>query len=110
VAAPPPPPQIEAARAQLHEEPEGCRIDLLAERAGLDRTQFARLFRRHFGMPPSLYRAKRMTAKATRALLTDSPTIADAAFSAGFADHSHYTKTLRRFTGMSPHQLRTALA
>jgi AraC-like DNA-binding protein len=103
------PPALRRAREQIHEQPDECRIDALAAGAGFERTHFAQLFRRHFGLPPSLYRAKRMTAKATRALLTESRTIADAAFAAGFADHSHFTKTLRRFTGMSPQQLRSAL-
>ena len=101
---------LQRARQHLHDEPDECRIDALAHAAGLERTRFAQLFRRHFGLPPSLYRAKRMTAKATRALLTESRTIADAAFAAGFADHSHFTKTLRRFTGLSPQQLRSALS
>jgi len=104
------PAALQRARERLHEQPEDCRIDSLAANAGLERTHFAQLFRRQFGLPPSLYRAKRMTAKATRALLTESSTIADAAFAAGFADHSHFTKSLRRFTGMSPQQLRSALS
>jgi AraC family transcriptional regulator len=103
------PSELQRAFQRLHEEPEQCRIDALARNAGFERTHFTHLFRRHFGTPPSVYRAKRMTAKATGALLSGrSPTIADAAFAAGFADHSHYTKTLRRFTGFTPLQLRAA--
>jgi AraC family transcriptional regulator len=105
------PPELEAARERLHDEPEGCRIDVVASDSGFERTFFAHLFRRHFGAPPSVYRARRMTAKATRALLSDpGATVADAAFAAGFADHSHYTKTLRRFTGLTPRKLRSALS
>lgn len=105
-----PPRALVMAREQLQDEPERCRIDALSENLGIERTHFARLFRRHFGVPPSLYRARQMTAKATRALLGESRTIADAAFAAGFADHSHYTRTLRRFTGLSPQRLRALLS
>jgi AraC family transcriptional regulator len=103
------PQALEIAREQLHDEPEDCRIEAIADRAGFERTHFAHLFRRHFGLPPSLYRARQMTAKATRSLLDDATSVADAAFAGGFADHSHYTKTLRRFTGLSPRQLRATL-
>ena len=37
---------------------------------GIERTMFARLFRSHFGLPPSMYRAKQMATKATRTLLS----------------------------------------
>jgi AraC family transcriptional regulator len=103
------PKRLIAARAQLHEQPEHCRIDTIADDAGFERTHFARLFRAHFGVPPSVYRAQRMTAKATKVMLTEHRRIADAAFAAGFADHSHFTRTLRRLTGMSPSEVRAAL-
>jgi len=104
-----PPRALALARERLHEEPEQCRIDSLAKHAGFDRTTFARMFRRHFGIPPSIYRARRMTAVATRALLTERCSVADAAFAGGFADHSHYTRSVRRFAGVTPKQLRELL-
>jgi len=50
-----------------------------------------------------------MTAVATRALLTERCSVADAAFAGGFADHSHYTRSVRRFAGVTPKQLRELL-
>ena len=81
-----------------------------ARAAGVDRTRLARLFRRHYGVPPSVYRLRCMAAKAISASLAGGGSIADAAYAAGFADQSHLARTVTSLVGIPLNRLRALIA
>jgi AraC family transcriptional regulator len=105
-----PPPWLERIRQEMRDAGEPARIADSASAAGIDRTQFSRLFRRHYGVPPSVYRLRCMAAKAISAALASEYTIADTAHAAGFADQSHLSRTVRSLVGIPLNRLRALLA
>lgn len=83
-------------------------VDLaaLAARAGVSQSQLERRFRQLLGASPGEY-VLRVRINASRTLLESTDrTIADIALSAGFYDHSHFTRTFRRLMSCSPKQYR----
>jgi AraC-like DNA-binding protein len=86
----------------------GDALDLagLAALAGVSQSQLERRFRQLLGTSPGEY-LLRVRINASRSLLeTTDRTIADIALSAGFYDHSHFTRTFRRLMSCSPKQYR----
>lgn len=99
-----PPRWLTRAREQLSNEPAGTRIDALAHTAGVHRAHFARAFQHWFGIPPSSFRRRAMLNVAISAIAAGR-NIADAAHSAGFADQSHFCRTMRSTLGATPRRL-----
>lgn len=99
-----PPPWLMRAREQLSSDPAGTRIDALARVAGVHRAHFARAFQHWFGIPPSLFRRGAMLNLAIAAIASGQ-SIAAAAHSAGFADQSHFCRSMRSTLGATPGRL-----
>lgn len=78
----------------------------LARQAGLSPSRFARLIRRVFGVTPSQYIAKVRISAASRMLRETNRTVAQIAQACGFYDHSAFTRSFRRLTGLTPLQAR----
>jgi AraC-like DNA-binding protein len=99
----------EVAR-QLLEDCEGIdRIGDLSTRLGVSRFQLIRAFKDRYGLTPEDYR-RQLRVERARALMRSPRTLADIAFSAGFADQSHMTREFRRLTGLSPGAYRQAIS
>ena len=73
----------------------------LEEVGGLDRYTLARAFRAMLGTSPHRYLVMRRLDHAKR-MLAAGDSLADAAFEAGFADQSHFTRHFRSAFGMTP--------
>ena len=99
-----PPSWLMRAREQLSNDPAGTRIDALARAAGVHRAHFARAFQHWFGIPPSLFRRGAMLNLAIAAIASGQ-SIAGAAHSAGFADQSHFCRSMRGTIGATPRRL-----
>lgn len=99
-----PPQWLIRAREQLADEPAGTRIDALARAVGVHRAHFSRAFQHWFGIPPSLFRRRAMLSVAIAAVAAGQ-SIAGAAQSAGFADQSHFCRSMRSTIGATPHRL-----
>lgn len=76
----------------------------LASAACISRFHFARLFRATTGTSPMSYvrDARIAAAKVLLAQRSRSLSISDVAVRLGFFDHSHFTRTFRRLTGVAP--------
>jgi len=74
--------------------------------AGLGRYELARHFRQLLGTSPYRYLTMRRLDHV-RSSIRDGGTLADAAFSAGFADQSHMTRQFRQAYGLSPGRWRS---
>lgn len=68
---------------------------------GLDRYTLARQFRRLLGTSPHRYLVMRRLDRA-KTLLACGGGLAEAAFAAGFADQSHFTRHFKKAFGMTP--------
>ncbi len=102
-------PWLRQVREMLSEEPEMCDLASAANDAGVHPVHLSRAFKKTYGLPPSLYRAQVRMACGVREIL-DGASLADASLSAGFADQSHFTRTLRREMGLSPKRLQRLFA
>jgi AraC family transcriptional regulator len=106
-----PPQWLERVREFLRQnfaEPPG--LDELARAAGVHPTHLARVFRQFERCTVGDYvREVRIDYARTRILSTDEPLV-DIAFAAGFADQTHFTRSFKRITGMTPGEFRRIFA
>lgn len=94
----------------LDARPDGGRIDDLARELGLHRVHLSRCFTETYGLAPSLYRARVMTARALTQALRERDGLAAVAADAGFADQSHMARTSRRQIGVPLSRVRELFA
>ncbi len=74
----------------------------LAAQLKLSSSHFSHVFKQTFGITPLAYVArKRIEAAREMMLATDQP-LTQIAHAHGFCDQSHFTRTFRRETGLSP--------
>lgn len=97
-----------AARQYLDDLPEGgTHLAQLENITGCDRWNLCRDFRRVFGTSPYRYLQHRRIAHAKN-LIRAGESFAEAAYAAGFADQSHFTRIFRNFVGLTPASWRSS--
>jgi AraC family transcriptional regulator len=100
---------LRRVRATLHERfRENLSPTDLASEAGTHPVHLAAAFRRHFGCSPGEYVRKCRVEYAVSRLAAIDVSLADLAADAGFADQSHFTRTFRHLTGLTPAAFRRA--
>ncbi len=94
--------RVEAVCHALATE-DACRIDpaTLAQRLGVSREHFHRLFRAAVGMTPVHYARLARIARA-KVLLREGQAAAEVAVQCGFADQAHFSRWFRRCFGVTP--------
>jgi len=96
---------VEIISARFHQPLE---VKKLAAEAGLSVSQLNRRFRARYQMSPSEYLQRVRVHEACRLLVTSHRSVADIAHDTGFYDQAHFSRTFRRWRGMSPSQFRKA--
>ncbi|QKS01976.1 helix-turn-helix transcriptional regulator [Sphingomonas sp. CL5.1] len=81
---------------------ENISLDELARIAGTSPFQFSRRFKVDFGIAPYRYVIRARVAKAQEMLRRRKVPHKVIAFECGFSDQSHFCRTFRRITGVSP--------
>lgn len=84
-------------------------LGLLAQEVGVHPVHFAVVFRRYYGCSLGEYSRRRRLDEARRRLADNGTSLSRIALDLGFADQSHFTRTFKRFTGMTPQRYRTLL-
>lgn len=93
---------IARAKMMLDDAPAKDRtLDDLAREAGLGKFQLLRGFAKVTGLTPHAYLMQRRTDMARR-MIRQGTSLADAAFSSGFADQSHMTRMFASKYGVTP--------
>ena len=77
----------------------------IARRCGVSSAHASRTLLASHGMPPQQLRRELRWRRALRQLRGDAA-LADIAADTGFADQSHFNRTVRAFTGLTPSSLR----
>ena len=106
-----PPPWLSRILDKLKTE-HCCRLTLeeLAREAGVHPVHLSRVFRRCTGEGISEHVHRLRVRSACERMLAPEASLADVGFSTGFADQSHFTRSFRKITGMTPAAFRAILA
>ena len=96
-------PAIDYVHTHLHED---LSLVQIAKVINISPTYFASLFKCTMGISPHQYVIKQRVYGAKLLLLTTDLPIADIAFQVGFSSQSHLNQQFKRFTGMTPKQVR----
>jgi AraC family transcriptional regulator len=81
---------------------ENLTHEVVAEAVGIHPVHLARAFRQHGGCTLGAYVRQLRVEFAARQLVTTEQPLAGIALDAGFSDQSHFTRTFKRQTGMTP--------
>jgi AraC family transcriptional regulator len=81
----------------------------LAGELGVHPTYLARMFRKHYGWTMAERVRELRLAYAMKQLAESERPLADVAAAAGFYDQSHLNRVVKRFTGLTPAQLRMSV-
>lgn len=104
-AAPPPSAEVLRAYARLAATHGAAQIERLADEVGWSRRHLATRFRREVGASPKTV-ARILRFERAVELLRSGSSLADAAFSTGYADQPHFKREFRALMGMSPTEFR----
>lgn len=83
-------------------------LETLAQQAQVHPVYLAREFRRHFHCTVGEYVRRLRIEHACQQITTSQQSLADIAQTAGFYDQSHFSRTFKRITGMTPAGFRAA--
>lgn len=94
--------------ACLETDIENLNLEELAHRMEMSRFALIRLFKQYFGQTPHAYQLNMKINKA-RQLLNAGYDIAQLAYELAFTDQSHFQRSFKQHTGVTPKQYKTSL-
>lgn len=83
-------------------------LEDLAKQANMSRFALIRLFKKHFGLAPHAYQIN-LRMNQARKLLCAGYSLADVAFTLGFCDQSHFHRSFKAYTGVTPKQYQQSI-
>lgn len=89
----------------IHLSQQFLSLEQLAEFAHMSRYAIIRLFKNNLGMTPHVYQLN-LKINQARELLKQGQDIVFVAHDLGFVDQSHFHRTFKQFTGVTPKQYR----
>jgi two-component system response regulator YesN len=84
-------------------------LEEVADQLGLNASYFSQLFKQMTGETFVQYRIRKRMDKAKKLLELPHYRIIDISYEVGYADHPHFTKTFKKYTGLSPSEYRDKL-
>ena len=81
-------------------------IEQLAEKAGMSKDHFIRVFKHQTGETPNAYITKRKLEKAELTLVTTNMAVNRIADCLGYDDYSYFNRIFKKNSGMTPQQYR----
>jgi AraC family transcriptional regulator len=105
-----PPRWLEQAREMLQAHfSEPITLSFVSEAVGVHPVHLSREFHKHFGVTLGEYTRRLRIERACVSISTTELPLAKIAVLAGFADQSHFGRTFKHFTGMTPAQYRQSM-
>ena len=103
------PAQLELITAAIDEKiGEPISVTMLSSVVGLSRSYFLHAFRRSVGRTPHAHIVRLRLERAMLLMRHTQRSLSDVALAVGFADQSHFCRTFRRLTGVTPAHWRGA--
>ena len=87
---------------------ETIELGVLAEKSGLSKDHFIRLFKKETGDTPLKYIIRKKIEKAQLILVTDDMSIKNVALNLAFEDYSYFNRLFKKITGVTPQEYRTS--
>jgi AraC-like DNA-binding protein len=87
---------------------EPISVSMLSSAVGLSRSYFSHAFRTSVGQPPHAHVLRLRIERAMFLMVQTETPLTEIALAAGFADQSHFSRSLRRMTGVTPADWRRA--
>lgn len=84
-------------------------LDEIAEKVGLNASYLSSLFKQETGETFVQYRIRKRMERAKQLLSIPHYRITEVSFEVGYADHPHFTKTFKKYTGLTPSEYREML-
>lgn len=100
---------LPAVRVLRRDMSAASSIDVLAQRCGLSVAQFRRLFHEVFERSPTQYIQQMRVREACRLLHCTDRTVNEICLQIGYEQPSHFHKTFKKFTGVTPRFYREEL-
>jgi AraC family transcriptional regulator len=101
---------LREARDLLHARfTEQMSLDEIATSVGVHPSHLSESFRQHYRCTVGDYVRQLRVEYATHLLSASNLPASQIAFTAGFADQSHFSRTFRRLTGMTPTEFKKAM-
>ena len=95
---------VETAKAHLTDYfHDAVPLDALAELTGVSKFHLNKMFKQVVGIPPHVFQTSLRVGEAKRRLRDAAP-LAHVAVDLGFADQAHFTRTFKRYVGVTPGQ------
>lgn len=96
-------------RELLHEHcHDELTLSAVAATVGVHPVYLARVFRQHFHCSVGEYVRRLRVEQACQQMMQTDASLVEIAHAVGFYDQSHFTRTFKRHTGMTPAEFRTA--
>ena len=103
------PRQLELVTAVIVEKiAEPISVSALSSVVGLSRSYFSHAFRRSVGWTPHAHVVRLRLERAMMLMADTEAALTEVALAAGFADQSHFSRSFRRLTGVTPADWRRA--
>ncbi|MEK6991481.1 helix-turn-helix domain-containing protein [Paenibacillus sp. FSL K6-1566] len=101
---------VEEAKAYIERNlSKDLSLDEVSDMLGLNPSYFSQLFKQMTDETFVHYRIKKRMEMAKKLLAIPHYKITDISFEVGYADHPHFTKTFKKFTGYTPSEYRELL-
>lgn len=101
--------QLELVTAAIIEKiGEPISVSALSSVVGLSRSYFSHAFRRSVGWTPHAHVVRLRLERAQMLMTHTNTSLTEVALAAGFADQSHFSRSFRRLTGVTPADWRKA--
>jgi AraC family transcriptional regulator len=102
-----PPRWLKKAKGLIREQVSTCpSLEVIAQQVGVHPVHLARTFRKFYRCNVGEYIRSIRIDDACRKMIGTSTPLIQIALNAGFADQSHFTRTFKRFKGMTPAKYR----
>jgi AraC family transcriptional regulator len=103
-----PPSWLRVAHELIHDRfTEPLSVKEIAQAVGAHPVYFVRAFRKHYRLTFGEYLRQLRVEFACRQISNTRTPLSQIAAAAGFYDQSHFTRTFKQLTGMTPHQYRS---